>query len=552
MREPSTAATTGETDTNTGNNTNVQVQSTVQIVSDLVIQTVQDNPDPVVAGTNLTYTVGILNNGPSVAPNVVVTGQLAAGLSFVSSTFPCSAVGQTVTCNIGALGVGGAPSSGTVTVAVGPSVRGVVNSDLSITSDAVDPTQANNTASASTGVTVQADPVLTISDNPDPVLAGNNLTYTFTVSNTGPSDITAGTSVVVDLPAGVTLVSSNAPSGPCVTLGADLVCGIGAVPNGSSRQVQVTVSLPSSTAQGTVLTVNASLDGAESDTNVANSSAVETTTVAAAADLSVSVTGSPNPLIDLNQPLTYTVTVTNGGPSDATGATVVDTLAAGLTFISATPSSGTCGHAGGVVTCTIGNIAAGATATVTIQASALNVSTDSVQNTAVVSTATTDPNAGNNTATISTSVQARADLSVTKTASTQQPIAGEPLTYTISVSNAGPARATAVVLTDNLPGAVTFVSAQTSQGACAHSNGVVTCQLGNVNSGANATVMLNVDVRRSVLDGEEFTNSVTVSADEDDNVPGNNTAGRTLTASANAVLCRPTPRRGARLRTPSA
>jgi uncharacterized repeat protein (TIGR01451 family) len=72
----------------------------------------------------------------------------------------------------------------------------------------------------------------------------------------------------------------------------------------------------------------------------------------------VSVGGSPD--------LTYTLTVTNQGPDNGSIATVTDTLPAGMTFISATSSQGTCANASGTVTCNLTNIASGSSATVTI------------------------------------------------------------------------------------------------------------------------------------------------------------------------------------------
>jgi uncharacterized repeat protein (TIGR01451 family)/CSLREA domain-containing protein len=121
--------------------------------------------------------------------------------------------------------------------------------------------------------------------------------------------------------------------------------------------------------------------------------AFELEQAAAVADLSLTKTDSPEP-VGLKKVLTYTLTVSNGGPSDATAVTVEDELPAQVQFISATPSQGTCTHSGGVVTCSLGSVAAGASATVTIQVRPTARGT--ITNTAEVSAAEVDPDPANN------------------------------------------------------------------------------------------------------------------------------------------------------------
>jgi uncharacterized repeat protein (TIGR01451 family) len=83
------------------------------------------------------------------------------------------------------------------------------------------------------------------------------------------------------------------------------------------------------------------------------------------ADLAVTLSGAPNPVI-VGQPLTYTLGVTNAGPAGATGVEATETLPAGVSFVSATSTDGSCAQSGAAVTCPIGNLASGASATVTV------------------------------------------------------------------------------------------------------------------------------------------------------------------------------------------
>ena len=99
-------------------------------------------------------------------------------------------------------------------------------------------------------------------------------------------------------------------------------------------------------------------------------------------DLAIAKTGTPNPVTEGGN-VTYTVTVSNNGPGDASSVSMVDTLPGLLAYVSATPSQGSCLEASGVVTCSLGSIANGANATVTIVAATPDVpDTTVVTNTA--------------------------------------------------------------------------------------------------------------------------------------------------------------------------
>ena len=236
------------------------------------------------------------------------------------------------------------------------------------------------------------------------------------------------------------------------------------------------------------------------------------------ADLSITKSDSPDP-VTAGATLTYTLTVTNNGPSDATGVIVTDPLPAGITLVSATASPGSCG---GAVSCNLGTLASGASATITIV-----VTVDAAMpcgtvltNTASVVSNTLDPNAGNNTTSADTVVACPADLSIAKTAAPDPVTAGNELAYTLTVTNNGPAGATGVIVTDTLPAGVTLVSATPSQGTC---GGAVTCALGNLASGSSVTITIIATVDPA-LAGGVITNTASVTGTETDPDPANNTA----------------------------
>jgi uncharacterized repeat protein (TIGR01451 family)/CSLREA domain-containing protein len=127
------------------------------------------------------------------------------------------------------------------------------------------------------------------------------------------------------------------------------------------------------------------------------------------ADLAITKSGVPNPVLSGNR-LTYTLTVTNNGPQDATGVTVTDALPASLHFNSVSSSQGTCTRStatnpqpkGGTVTCSVGNLANGAKASITIVVT--TTTPGMLTNTAKVNGNQADPDSSNNSATATTTV----------------------------------------------------------------------------------------------------------------------------------------------------
>lgn len=120
------------------------------------------------------------------------------------------------------------------------------------------------------------------------------------------------------------------------------------------------------------------------------------------ADVAIEITDSPDPAT-VNNNLTYTITVSNSiGPDKATGVTVTDTLPAGVTYVSATPSQGTC-NGTTTVTCGLGSINYGSSAHVTVIVTP-TATAAALSNTATVTTVSTDATPGNNTATSTTEV----------------------------------------------------------------------------------------------------------------------------------------------------
>ena len=197
--------------------------------------------------------------------------------------------------------------------------------------------------------------------------------------------------------------------------------------------------------------------GAAVFTNNANESG--TVVGGGQADLFLTKTDFPDPVAVL-QPLGYIINVSNSGPSTATSLSMVDTLPAGVSFVSASGTDWTCSEASGTVTCIRASLAMGAAPAITITVTAPPVP-GMISNTATVTAAEPDPNPGNNSETETTTVNTvppQADLSIVKTDGGVEGRWGQPLTYTLTASNAGPSGVAGATVTDNFPAGLSNVS----------------------------------------------------------------------------------------------
>lgn len=520
--------------------------TTVASSADLLIQK-SGAPDPVAPDSDLTYTIGIANSGPSDAVNVTVSDVVPAQTTFVSVTpaagFTCGttpAVGGTgtVSCTAPSLPPGG-PLFFTLVVHVSPAAAGVISNTATIGSDTADSNTNNNTFTTTNTVSTTADVSLTKSDSPDPVVAGSNITYTIPVSNGGPNSGAAVTVTDV-VPTGTTFVSVTAPAGWSCTAPASggtgtVTCSNPVLVNGATDTLTLVVNVNPSTT-GTI-TNTANVSTTSTDLAAGNNSATATTTVNTSADLTVTKTASPDP-VTAGQQLTYTINVTNNGPSDAQTVQLSDTLPAGTTFVSFTAPAGwstTAPAVGGTgaVTASIATLPPGTAGPFTLVVTVTNAAANPTLNSATV-TSPTDTNAGNNAGNSSTAVvPPSADLTITKTAGSGPFSPGAPISYTITVTNNGTADATNVSVVDTLPVGSTFVMATPSTGSCSGGPSPITCSLGTLTASSSATITLVVTAPATP---GTVSNVATVSATETDPNPTDNTA----TATVNTSLAIPT------------
>src|SRR5580698_7614353 len=479
-------------------------------------------PSVVSPGGNITYTQTVTNNGPQNAVNATFIEAVPG-----NATFQSLAVAPGWSCTTPAVGSAGNinctdpvvanAALGTFTFAV-QVIPGTVNGTqildtASVSSGTNDPNLANNTASILTlvGAATSANIVVTMTAAPNPVQAGNQLTYTIVVKNNGPAPATAVTFTDA-IPANTTF-SSLAQTGTTWSCPAPVTavsCTIASLPSGATTTFTLIVTVTAGTASGTVITNTASTSTSTPDPNPSSNSSTVNVTVASAGqyDLSVTSSASPNPVTAGNN-ITFLLNFANNGPNSVSNVTFGDTVPANTTFVSlALPAGATCptlpavGGTGAISCCPgTGGVCSGAAIPsgttaqlpLVVKVIASTASGTVISNTANIGPTTNDLNVANNTSTATTIVASpsQADVAIVKTAAPQPVDQGATLTYTLQVTNNGPAVAQNVNVSDPLPSQVSFVSVSTTQGTCSQSAGTVSCSLGSVSVGGLVTITIS-------------------------------------------------------------
>jgi uncharacterized repeat protein (TIGR01451 family) len=213
------------------------------------------------------------------------------------------------------------------------------------------------------GLPDSADLSVSMSASPSPATQGQDLTYTITVANAGPN-AASNVTVADALPAAVNFVSAAASQGSCSGTAA-VACNLG--PLGAAANATVTIVVETTQVGAVVNSVSAGSSTADPD--AANDSASVSTTVnppggGSQAAVAITAAAAPSPAT-VGEALTYTLSVVNSGPDSSTAVVITDTLPAGVSFVSAGATQGSCSGTT-TVSCALGNLAQGAGASVQI------------------------------------------------------------------------------------------------------------------------------------------------------------------------------------------
>ncbi len=445
--------------------------------------------------------------------------------------------------------------------------------------------RVNLWAQANVAAPQAVDLTITKSAVPDPVVAGEPLTYTIIIRNTGsstaqrivikdtlPSGVNfSGTTTIATLngPVGALLITSNMLTGTVNSLksgGLITITGhtfVDTAATGTFLQNSANVvATNEATGSNNTATVNTALiTSTPTPTPTSTATATPTSTPTPTnADLQISKSSSPNP-VAAGQPLTFTIVVRNLGPATAQNVLIHDTLPAGINFNGKSniivyngigPALFLTSKA---LTATVNLLYAGGVITVTGRTLvSINATGSTLINNASVTTST-DANPANNQAAVTTNLLAatttatttptptstgtpdpsQADLRISKKGSTTTIQPGQLLTYTIVVNNIGLAPAQNVVIKDKLPAGLNFngsarISVENGLSPALTINStMLTGTLPTLNVGGTITVTARTLVSKNVP-GSAIVNSASVSANNEKLI-SNNTGSVTTNLS---------------------
>jgi len=430
--------------------TSITVNNCGGLTSDLSISKT-DGATTYTAGGTTTYTIIASNNGPNISFGATVNDNFPAAITSVAWTVvyaggasgPANGVGNiNATIN---LPVGGtATFTAVCSISSGATGNLVNTATIAVLPGDTDPNPGNNSATDTDTPNPQADLSISKTDGSTTAVPGSTTIYTITVNNNGPSNVTGATVTdnfaAIITSANWTAVYAGGATGPAS--GSGNINATVNIPSGGSITFTVTCNISAIATGSLSNTATVTAPASTTDPNPGNNTAIDTDTLTPTADLTIIktdgvVTYTPGGTT------TYTIIVSNNGPSNVIGAIVTDNFPAAITGISWTAvyAGGASGPASGASNISVlVNTPVGGSATFTAVCTISPGASGNLVNTATVTApaGTTDPIPGNNSATDTDSEGAAPIITVNGTLTPFTTCAGTPSaeqTFTVSGTN---------------------------------------------------------------------------------------------------------------------
>ena len=506
--------------------------------ADLAIAKWHDGP--AIPGSTITYSLGVRNEGPSDATGVTLTDRLPAYLRLVSVSGEGWACTSDVECTLaGTLTAGSSAEAVTLVAEVLADAPGEVVNTASVGGNEPDPTPANNTATDTADTDRVFDGIESLSHPGKAIAGGPAIPVNVRAFNAGPGAVPAGADAVqtITLPPGTSLAGHSGTGWACIpstgsatatplTVRCTLPLTQAWAVDTSLTPLVLQVSVAAGETQDKELVAELTTTSTMRDIDLDNHRASDIITLETDADLAITTTSSAAlEAGGASRPLTFTVR-NNGPVTDPGPITVRFSRLSSLALTVPASSAWSCDTAEGRTVCTLtGNplVAGQAAPPLTLDVSAPDPETlpRTYDLTGIVSSPQPDSNPANDAATAPITVTKEAGIWTSKTATPTRVVAGDTVTFTLTVSNAapygGPSAVRDVYLTDDFGTVGLTIESITPNNSgldCSASTlSVVSCYVPVLDFGASAsvTVVARTDPAWTTP-GRTFTNVVTATS----------------------------------------
>ena len=498
-------------------------------------------------GSLYLFTIFVSNAGSSVARDVQVLDAFAAdaglgGVYIYDFDDPnpapdpepvgepgarCQLVQGELACALGDLPPG---QTTTVLLLVGVTsgeVQGTYPNTATVSASTTDPNPLDNNSFADVEIT---EPQAALALHKTAVdgatlVAGGPFSYRLDVESLLGGSDARGVVVTDSLPAGLVPTGAVASQGNCSITGQLVSCELGTVPGLLSAEqlpppyVTITGTVAGNLSGPISNTATVTADTTEPDTS--DNSDTVNQTVDQQADLDLVKQATQDEFV-AGGTASWSILVSNRGPSTATGIVLDDAIPAGVE-VDLDASDDSCTATGSGVSCTVASLASGESAIVMVVGRIpATFAGDAITNTVTLTSGVTDPTPAV-PASATTPVVQRADLAVTKTASSDSPSVGSPLTYTLTTINNGPSDAENVVVTDVLPAGIGTAIVTADPGLTCTAAATVECRTATLAAGAQLTALVQIEIPDGFPAGP-LDNTASVAADTVDPDLADNTS----------------------------
>jgi uncharacterized repeat protein (TIGR01451 family) len=524
---------------NEGANTNNNTSTDTVVVNcpDVTVDKVGNGP--LSAGETAEFTMTIINNGPGQATNVGLTDDLPGAGGWALGTQTGSActldgAGNLLTCTGITLAQGGQYNV-TVTKATSNADCAGLDNTAQVTAGNEDPSKLGNN-SDSAQIVVNCPDITVTKDGNGPIQVGETAQFTIVIKNNGPGQATGVSLDDTLVGAGWSIFSQSGTA--CAIDAGELSCdGITLAQGG---EYQIVIRKTTTLADCADLPNTATVSATNENPQGAAPNSASDTVVVLCADVLVQKTPDAG-VVQAGDLATFTITVTNSGDGSSTVSFDDQLPDGGLDWSTTTPDCAVVGTSGDQdLECSF-TLAANSSKVITVSSPTTAAGTCGVKPNTVTITASGDISPNNNSDDAQITVQCP-DVSVQKTPDQGTAHAGDQITFSIVVTNAGPGAAANVGLTDTLPTGFEWQLGGPDQAACLPFDGVtLDCDFGTVAEGGTRTVTLTSDT--TAADCGPVVNTANVSA-TGDITPANNTDQGQITIECPDVSVEKTPNNG--------